>query len=86
MPGAVSPLAANLRDQFEIALPSLSAALFNLRLPLVASCDLVVVSPPIVCGAVQPTVAIHGFLMRGLCIRGAVQPAAATHAFLMRLL
>ena len=84
MPGAVAPLAANLRDQFAIALPSFSAAIFNLRLPLVASCDLVIVSPPLVRGAVQPAVAIHGLLVQGLCIRGAVQPAAATHVFLMR--
>ena len=83
MPGAVAPLAANLRDQFAIALPSFSAAIFNLRLPLVASCDLVIVSP-LVRGAVQPAVAIHGFLVQGLCIRGAVQPAAATHVFLMQ--
>ena len=68
---------------FAIALPSFSAALFNLRLPVVASCDLGVVSP-LVRGAVQPAVAIHGLLVQGLCIRGDFQPAAATHVFLMQ--
>ena len=76
MPGAVAPLAANLRDQFAIALPSFSAAIFNLRLPLVASCDLVIVSP-LVRVAVQPAVAIHGFLVQS-CAFAVLMAAGST--------